>query len=187
MSLGILSAALGAASPTAADEEPTRPAAAADAPSKFRSAEDGWLDLSGFLDERYGFIPLVIPITEPAVGYGAAGVLAFIDKPMGEAQAGFGRPNITAVGGLATENGTWGGMAGNVRHWLDDRLQTLVGVVRASVNLDFYGIGGRPAEKPPAHLQPRTLGRGGAGEVSGRPIPLLGRAQLCAGRHAGAV
>ena len=32
-------------------------------------------------------------------------------------------------------------MAGDMRHWLDDRLQTLVGVVRASVNLDFYGIG----------------------------------------------
>ena len=136
----------------------------------------------------YGFVPLVIPITEPAVGYGAAGGLAFIDKPMGEAQAGFGRPNITAVGGLATENGTWGVMAGDVRHWLDDRLQTLVGVVYASVNLDFYGIGqdGR-AEGPSAHLQPRTLGRRGAGEVSARRFALLGRARLCAGHHAGEV
>jgi len=42
---------------------------------------------------------------------------------------------------MGTENGTWGVMAGDMRHWLDDRLQTLVGVVRASVNLDFYGIG----------------------------------------------
>lgn len=159
LSLGILSAALGAASSTAAEEEPTRPADATDAPSKLRSADDGWLDLSGFLDERYGFIPLVIPITEPAVGYGAAGVLAFIDKPMAEAQAGFGRPNITAVGGLATENGTWGGMAGNVRHWLDDRLQTLVGVVRASVNLDFYGIGqGGPLENHPITYNLEPLG-----------------------------
>jgi outer membrane protein assembly factor BamA len=45
------------------------------------------------------------------------------------------------VGGLGTENGTWGGMAGDVRHWLDDQLQTIVGVIHASVNLDFYGIG----------------------------------------------
>ena len=43
------------------------------APSKFFSAEDGWADVSGFLDEAYGFLPVVIPITEPAVGYGAAG------------------------------------------------------------------------------------------------------------------
>lgn len=111
------------------------------APSKLRSPEDGWLDMSGFIDEAYGFVPLVIPITEPAVGYGAAGALAFIDKPKGEARAGFGRPNITAVGGLGTENGSWGVMAGDSRYWLDDRLQTLVGVAYASINLDYYGIG----------------------------------------------
>ncbi len=42
-------------------------------------------------------------MTEPALGYGAIGGLAFVDKPQGEAQAGFGRPNVTAIGGLATE------------------------------------------------------------------------------------
>jgi hypothetical protein len=90
-----------------------KPPHATAAPSKFRSPEDGWLDLSGFLDEKYGFLPLVIPITEPAVGYGAAGALAFISKPLGETRAGFGRPDITIVGGLGTENGSWGGMAGD--------------------------------------------------------------------------
>lgn len=79
-------------------------------PSKFRSADDGWLDVSGFLDEKYGFLPVVIPITEPAVGYGAAVGLAFISQPLGQAKAGFGRPDITIVGGLATENGSWGGV-----------------------------------------------------------------------------
>ena len=107
----------------------------------FYTTDDGWLDVSEFVDEAYGFVPLVIPITEPAVGYGAAGGLAYIDQPVGKAQAGYGRPNITFVGGLATENGTWGVMAGDMRHWMGDRLQTLVGVVQASVNLDFYGIG----------------------------------------------
>ncbi len=111
------------------------------APSKFRSPEDGWFDVSGFLDEEYGFLPVVIPITEPAVGYGAAGGLSFISKPLGQSAAGYGRPNITVVGGLGTENGTWGAVAGDLRHWFDDRLQTLAGVVYASVNLDFYGIG----------------------------------------------
>ena len=50
---------------------------------------------------------MVIPITEPAVGYGAAGGLTFISTPLSEAQAGFGRPNITIVGGLGTES-NWG-------------------------------------------------------------------------------
>jgi hypothetical protein len=70
----------------------------------FRSPEDGWLDVSGFLDEKYGFLPVVIPITEPAVGYGAAGGLAFISKPLGGAQEGLGRPNITFLGGMGTKN-----------------------------------------------------------------------------------
>ncbi|NTW65673.1 MAG: BamA/TamA family outer membrane protein [Nitrospirae bacterium] len=138
--LGIVSANLAASSAPARAAEASQPAVVKE-PSKFISAEDGWLDVSAFLDEKYGFLPIVIPITEPAVGYGAAGGLAFIDKPFGKAQAGFSRPNITFVGGMGTENGTWGVMAGDMRHWMGDRLQTLVGVVKASVNLDFYGIG----------------------------------------------
>jgi len=102
---------------------------------------DGWPDLSNFLDEKYGFLPIVMPITEPAVGYGAVGGAAFLSKPLGAAREGLGRPNITFVGGLGTENGTWGTMAGDMRYWLDDRLQTLAGVLYASVNLDFHGIG----------------------------------------------
>lgn len=128
------------------------------APSKIFSPEDGWLDVSGFLDEAYGFVPLVIPITEPAVGYGAAGALVFIDKAKEKGATEYARPNISFVGGMRTENGTRGAFAGDLRHWLDDRLQTLVGLVEASVNLDFYGIGADRAlrERPLAYnLEPR--------------------------------
>jgi len=133
-----LSMVLGAFSATG---QATNTPAATNAPSKFRSAEDGWLDVSGFLDEKYGFLPIVTPITEPAVGYGAAGGLAFISKPLGQAQSGYDRPNITLVGAMGTENGSWGAVTGDLRNWFDDRLQTLAGVVYASVDLDFYGIG----------------------------------------------
>ena len=120
------------------------PNASATPPSTNRFEEDGWLDVSDFLDKKYGFLPIVIPITEPAVGYGAAGGLTFISKPLGESQAGFGRPDITIVGGMGTENGSWGAFAGDIRHWLDDRLQTVVAGVYASANLKFYGIGDNP-------------------------------------------
>jgi len=126
---------------TPASTTTNEPPSPTNAPSKFVSPEDGWLDVSAFLDEKYGFLPVAIPITEPAVGYGAAGGLAFLSRPLSEARAGFGRPDITAVGALGTENGSWGTVAGDVRHWLDDRLQTVAGVVYASVNLDFHGIG----------------------------------------------
>ena len=132
--------------------------------SQFRAA-DGWLDISGFLDQAHGFVPLFVPITEPAVGLGGTGVLIFIDKQEGDAAAGFGRPNISAVGVLGTDNGTRGAFAGDMRHWLDDRLKTLIGVVQASVNLDFYGIGSDPAlQNNPKSYNLETT----AGVVQGR-------------------
>jgi hypothetical protein len=137
-----LLAILGLWSVAAADDAPTSDASSPpEAPSKFRSPEDGWFDVSGFLEEKYGFLPLVVPITEPAVGYGAAGGLAFLSKPLPHSEAGFGRPILTMVGGMGTENGTWGAVAGDMRHWLDDHLQTLAGFIYSSVNLDFHGIG----------------------------------------------
>jgi len=113
-------------------------------PSKFRSAEDGCLDVSGFLEQKYGFLPIIMPITEPAVGYGAAGGLMFLSKPLPQVEDGLGQPNITIAGGLATANGTWGVLAGDMRYWLDDRLQSLIGFIYTSVNLDFYGLGSDP-------------------------------------------
>lgn len=115
-------------------------------PSLFKSPDDGWFDVSGFLDQKYGFLPIAMPITEPAVGYGGGGGLTFISSPLGGVEGQeYHRPNITAVGGFGTENGTWGAFAGDMRYWLDDRLQTLAGVMYASVNLDFYGVGDDPA------------------------------------------
>ena len=121
-------------------EIPARP----EASSRIRSQEDGWLDISGFLDQSFGFVPVAIPITEPAVGLGVVGAMAFIDKQKGDAAAGFGRPNVSVLGALGTDNGTKGAFAGDVRHWLDDRVTTLGGVMRASVNLNYYGIGRDP-------------------------------------------
>jgi Omp85 superfamily domain len=105
------------------------------------SSDDGWPDLSDFISKKYGFLPLVFPITEPAVGYGASGGVLFISSPLAGARDGSGRPNISFVGGLATENGSWGVAAFDMRHWLQDRLQTLAGIVYAEVNLDFHGLG----------------------------------------------
>lgn len=155
----LLSMICGIVSRVAAQSEPQTGLAppSEEESSRFWSKEDGNFDVSGFLDEKYGFLPIVLPITEPAVGYGAAAGLAFISKPLSSAAAGFGRPNITLVGGMATENGTWGVLAADIRYWLDDRLQTVVGVVDASVNLEFHGIGaGGSLESHPLdyNLQP---------------------------------
>ncbi len=103
---------------------------------------DGWFDISGFLDTAYGFVPLLVPITEPAVGYGAAGALVFVDRPPPGGKRTGDRPNIAVIGAAATENGTRGAFAGHLGTWLDGRLRTLVGLADADVNLDFFGFGG---------------------------------------------
>jgi hypothetical protein len=105
------------------------------------SPEDGYLDISTFVDQIYGFVPLVMPITEPAIGYGLGGGLIFIDRHKdeeGKVVPGFGRPNLSGVGGMGTENGTWGVGAFDLRHWRKDTMQTQAAAIYASVNLDFY-------------------------------------------------
>jgi hypothetical protein len=67
-------AADGATQPT------TQPAATQ--PSLFRDAEDGCFDVSNFLSTRVGFLPIAMPIPDPAVGYGfSLGLSIFHDHP----------------------------------------------------------------------------------------------------------
>ncbi|NJD86399.1 MAG: glyceraldehyde-3-phosphate dehydrogenase, partial [Betaproteobacteria bacterium] len=87
--------------------------AAALSPGDFRDPEDGRFDTSRFLLDLKGFLPMPILITEPAIGYGGGAALLFFDRnapPDGQAREGrFVPPDITAAGGMATENGTRGG------------------------------------------------------------------------------
>ena len=124
---------------------PSVPAAPPDAKrtgrARFFDPEDGSLDLSYFLEEARGFLPIPIVVTEPAVGYGGGGAGMFV-RPRREAgEEGWSRPDISALGGFATENGTWGAFAGDVSRWLDGRLRTLAGGGTGMANLDFYGLG----------------------------------------------
>ena len=116
--------------------------------SKLVDPTDGWLDVSAFLDTAYGFVPVISPITEPAVGYGAAGALVFIDRNPPPPGGGFVRPNIAAVGGLATENGTNGVFGAHLGTWMDGRLNTIVGLADVDMNLEFFGLGGDRIKQP---------------------------------------
>jgi hypothetical protein len=102
---------------------------------------DGQFDVSPFLERAHGFLPIPIVITEPAVGYGG-GIVAMFLRPRREAGSeGFARPDISAVGAMATENGTRMLFAGDVSRWLDGRLKTMLGAASGDVNLDVYGLG----------------------------------------------
>jgi len=110
---------------------------------KLFDPDDGCLDISLFLDEPLGFVPVVVPITEPSVGVGAALSLVFIDTNEGKSDENWVKPSITAVGGWGTENGTKGYFGMYSGHWLDGRLDTSVVVADFTANLDFYGSRGQ--------------------------------------------
>jgi len=109
--------------------------------SRFFDPDDGQFDVSQLLEHPYGFIPIPVVVTEPAVGYGG-GIVGMFLRPREEAgNEGWTRPNISGVGGLATQNGTWLAFAGDTSRWLDGRLHTTAGGGAGKVNLDFYGAG----------------------------------------------
>lgn len=128
------------------------------ATSKFIDPHDGWFDVSAFLDTGHGFVPVFVPITEPAVGYGLGGGLVFIRRNPALPSGEYRRPNMTVVGGMGTENGTWAAFAGHSGSWKDDRLQTLAGAVYGSINLDFYGIGDGPLNDHPVQYELEPIG-----------------------------
>jgi hypothetical protein len=107
----------------------------------FLDPDDGQLDLSHFLAQPHAFLPIPVIVTEPAVGYGG-GAFATFFRPREEAGSeGWSRPNMSVVGGLATENGTWLALAGDTSRFVDGRLHTLAGAATGKINLDFYGGG----------------------------------------------
>ena len=158
--LAALSASAAMGDPTSAETEPPVTSAPQETwRSKLIDAEDKKFDVSKFLDSAYGFIPLVTPITEPAVGYGAAGALVFIDRKEPAPGQAYARPNIAVAGGLATENGTRGLFAGHLGNWKAGKLRSLIAVADADINLEYFGLGGSRSMQA---LDYTIKGRGGA-------------------------
>ncbi|MHC4956530.1 MAG: BamA/TamA family outer membrane protein, partial [Planctomycetota bacterium] len=110
----------------------------------FIDDEDGAFDASDFLLKPHGFLPLAIPITEPAIGFGLVGGLIFFhDK--GPPKKGV-PPTVTAVIGGATTNDTWLAGLGHQHIWKDGDIRYLGAAGYADVNLDFFGLGADPGD-----------------------------------------
>ena len=122
----------------------------ADVPNTFIDPSDGQFDMSRYLLENKGVLPVPVIITEPALGYGGGLFGLFFDQPLGEAlKTSLGEtgkaipPNITGLGGFKTANGSWGAGAGHHHTWERDTWRYLGGVFGGHLVLDFYGRFGR--------------------------------------------
>ena len=104
----------------------------------FISDEDGKFDLSDYLSTKYGFVPIPLIVTEPAVGYGAGLNLMFLHDTLASGAERKSPPSISGVVGLGTENGTLFGAAYHLGFWNEDTIRTTTAVGALNVNMNFY-------------------------------------------------
>ncbi len=117
---------------------------------------DNALDVSYYLNNLHGFLPIISPITEPAVGYGAALAGLFFIPKKETADKKFQMPDVVGAAGGLTQNGTWFAGAGYAGFWKGDRIRYRGGLGYADISLKFYGIGGGILEKYPADFSLKT-------------------------------
>lgn len=115
--------------------------------SMFRDPDDGRFDMSRWLLDHRGFLPVPIIITDPALGNGGGLALAFFQRPHGGAAAPgtegatVTRPNLYGAGGARTSNGSEFYGVGASLHFDDDRWRYRGGVAKASINLGYHTPG----------------------------------------------
>ena len=106
----------------------------------FIDPSDGHLDMSNWLLDKEGLLPVPIIITEPAIGYGAGIAAVFFHDKVGAKKGA--PPSVSAIAGAATENGTWFVGGGHMGIWADDTIRYTGGVGKALVKMEYYGLSG---------------------------------------------
>ncbi len=127
-------------------------------PKTFIDTLDGALDVSHYLYNLHGFLPVPSLVTEPAVGYGGILAGAFFIPKKNEKRKGFRIPDIAALGGGYTQNGTWFAGAGYFGFWKDDHIRYRGVAGYADVNLKYYGRGEGFLEENPAKFNIKAFG-----------------------------
>ena len=113
---------------------------------------DNAFDISYYLYNLHGLLPIVSPITEPAVGYGAAlATMYFIPKEK-DSTKHFQMPDIVALVGGLTENKTWFAGGGYIGFWNEDHIRYRGIVGYGDIKLKYYGTGSQFLEAHPIHF-----------------------------------
>ncbi len=128
------------------------PAQAQEKRGRFRDTLDNAFDISNWLYELYGFIPLVAPITEPAVGYGAAAAGVYFIPKKDSSTGQFKMPDITGVAGGYSQNRTWFAGAGYFGFWKDNSIWYRGIFGYGNIHLKYYGSGDNLLADDPANF-----------------------------------
>ncbi len=130
--------------------------------SQFFDALDGKFDASQYLSENaYGFLPVPVIITDPAVdgGLGMTGLFFHEDEDEKDARlaamqnsenaaASLMPPSLSAVLAAYTGNGSYFVGGGHMGFFNEGRIRYMGGGGYGDVNLDFYGFGDITLKNP---------------------------------------
>ncbi|OYT12046.1 MAG: hypothetical protein B6I18_02025 [Bacteroidetes bacterium 4572_112] len=106
--------------------------------SAFIDSTDNALDISHYLYNLHGLLPIISPITEPAVGFGAAAVGVFFIPKKDDGSHKFKMPDIVGIGGGYTENTTWFVGGGYIGFWNNDKIRYRGVTGYGDVKLRYY-------------------------------------------------
>ena len=102
---------------------------------------DNAFDISHYMYNLNGLLPIVSPITEPAVGFGAAlATVYFIPKKKNDSVK-FQMPDIAALAAGLTQNGTWFVGGGYLGFWNKDKIRYRGVLGYGDVKLQYFGAG----------------------------------------------
>ena len=106
--------------------------------AKLRHHEDGAFDLSSFLLEHNGLLPVPVIITEPALGYGGGAALLYFHNRKKQYET-YVPPDVSGVLGFGTANRTWGVGGLHSHTFGENRVRTITVFIKPNVNIDYYG------------------------------------------------
>ena len=122
----------------------------------FKDPTDGAFDISHYMYNLHGFLPVPTLITEPAVGYGGALAGAFFIQKKDTDSTKFQMPDIVGAAGGYTQNKTWFAGAGYIGFWKQDHIRYRGVLGYADVKLKYYGEGDEFLSKHPIRIRIKT-------------------------------
>ncbi|RPD40687.1 BamA/TamA family outer membrane protein [Chitinophaga barathri] len=107
-----------------------------------RDSLDGAVDLSDWIINAHGFVPVPYPITEPALGYGAA-IVPVLISPRKQRTGKYAHlapspPTITGAAVMYTSSKSWAvgaGRTGSIEKW---NLRYAITAAYTNMNLSYY-------------------------------------------------
>lgn len=111
---------------------------------------DGKFDVSNWLLEKKGFLPVPIITSDPAIGYGGGAALLFFHESESDEEASDESdkdaplslpPSVSFAAGFYTESESWAGAGGHFGSWKDDSIRYIGALGGVSLNMKYYGAG----------------------------------------------